>query len=69
MRRQQYQNMFQTHDTKLQDFRSLGSKQWDYRIAIKKAVEKLNSYLDLDSISTWPYRKGVPISYGHKVII
>ena len=51
---------FKTHDTKLQDFRSLGSKQWDYSgIAIKKAVEKLNSYLDLDSISTWPYRKGV----------
>lgn len=51
---------FKTHDDKFQDFKNLGDKQWDCSgVPIRKAVDKLNSYLDLDSIAPWPYRKGV----------
>jgi uncharacterized protein YydD (DUF2326 family) len=28
-------------------------------MSIRKAVDRLNSYLDLNSIAPWPYRKGV----------
>jgi len=51
---------FKTHDDKFQDFKNLGDKQWDCSgVPIRKAVDKLNSYLDLDSIAPWLYRKGV----------
>jgi uncharacterized protein YydD (DUF2326 family) len=51
---------FKTHDAKFQDFKILGETQWDYsRMSIRKAVDRLNSYLDLNSIAPWPYRKGV----------
>lgn len=51
---------FKTHDAKFQDFKNLGEKQWDCSgMPIRKAIDRLNSYLDLDSIAPWPYRKGV----------
>jgi len=51
---------FKIHEEKFQDFRDIGDAQWDCsNVSIKKAVKKLNSYLDLTAISPWPYRKGV----------
>lgn len=51
---------FKAHEEKYQDFKNLGDKQWDCSgVSIRKAVDKLDSYLSLDSIAPWPYRKGV----------
>ncbi len=51
---------FKTHEDKFQDFRDLGDKQWDRSgIPIGKAGTELDSYLHLDSIAPFPYRKGV----------
>lgn len=51
---------FKIHDEKFQDFGSLGDKLWDCSgLALGKAVDKLNSYLALDAIDPWPYKKGV----------
>jgi uncharacterized protein YydD (DUF2326 family) len=51
---------FKLHDSRYQDFSKIGDDQWDYRqIPIEKAVDKLNSYLNLEAIQPWPYRKGV----------
>lgn len=49
-----------THEDKHQDFTKLGDNQWDHSaLPIRKAVEKLNSYLELTAISQWQYRDGV----------
>ena len=51
---------FKTHDDKFKDFKNLGDKQWNCSgVPIRKAVANLNSYLYLDSITPWSYRKGV----------
>jgi uncharacterized protein YydD (DUF2326 family) len=50
---------FKTHEDKFQDFRNLGDKQWDCKLTIRKAVTRLDSYLSLDPIAPWSYRKGV----------
>jgi len=48
------------HDNRYQDFTKLGDKDWDCSsMPIGKAIEKLNFYLALESISPWSYRKGV----------
>jgi uncharacterized protein YydD (DUF2326 family) len=51
---------FKTHDNKFQDYKNLGDTQWDYsNMPIRKAIDRLDSYLGLDSITPWSYRKGV----------
>jgi len=51
---------FKEHDESKQDFRKLNKNDWtNSDIPIKKAVKILNTYLDLEAISPWEYRKGV----------
>jgi uncharacterized protein YydD (DUF2326 family) len=51
---------FITHENRHQKFTNLTEKGWtEYSISLAKAIEKLDEYLHLDSISPWLYRKGV----------
>lgn len=51
---------FKLHKEKNQNFVSLTKSEWDkHDISLKKAIELLDSYLNLEVIKPWKYRKGV----------